>query len=292
MNVRHSLMLRGANVAYYPDPEPASPPPPPPPAAAWFDGFDAETKGYITNRGLTDKSPADAFLAAANAHRAAEVHIGAPADQLVRLPQPNNVDSAKAFWQKLGAPADATGYDFTAATTRAEGQTPVDARLIDAVRNVAAENFLPANVAPAVAAAVVAYQDQAAASKAAQDAATLATARDALKTNWGQNYEANMFIAKQAAAALGVTPEAVSALENVAGYDKAMELFRLVGTKIGEDRFITDNTRPNQPMTVDAAKEKITQLKADQAWSKRYLEGGAEERREMDALMLLANPQS
>lgn len=293
MNFRHSLMLRGANVAYYPDPEPApaSPPPPPPPAATWFDGFDAETKGYITNRGLTDKTPADAFLAAAQAHRQAEQHIGAPADQLLRLPLPNNPDSAKAFWQKLGAPADPTGYDFAAVTTRADGQTPIDAKLIDTIRGVAAENYLPATVAPAIAKAVIDYQDAAAVSKAATDAAALATARDALKTNWGQNYEANMFIAKQSAAALGVAPEAVSALENVIGYDKTMELFRLVGTKIGEDRFIADNTRPNQPMTVDSAKERITQLKADSAWSKRYLDGGAEERREMDALMLLANPQ-
>jgi len=36
---------------------------------------------------------------------------------------------------------------------------------------------------------------------------------------------------QRAAAALGVPPETVSALESVIGYDKVMEMFRMIGTK-------------------------------------------------------------
>ena len=48
-------------------------------------------------------------------------------------------------------------------------------------------------------------------------------------------------IAQQAAKALGATPEQVAALESVVGYDKVMEMFRSIGSKIGEDKLFTGN---------------------------------------------------
>jgi hypothetical protein len=95
-----------------------------------------------------------------------------------------------------------------------------------------------------------------------------------------------MFVAKRAATALGVTPEAVAALEGVVGYKAVMELFRNVGSKIGEDKFVQSITPGGAPgvMTKEQAVERKAALMADQVWTKAYLAGDAAKAAEMLAL--------
>lgn len=265
---------------------------PDPTNTAWYAGLDDTTKGYVTNRGLGDKSPAEAFAAAAKAHREAEAFIGAPADQLLRLPkEAGDVDGWKAVWQRLGAPAAPEGYDFSA--LKRAGDQPVEAALTDALRTAAATANLPVAAAQTVATSVIQALDAQAATQAGERTAALETSRAALKANWGQNYEANQFIAKQAAQALGVAPEAVAALEGVVGYDKVMEMFRVVGTKIGEDKFVTTGgNNSGGVMTQEAAQERLNELKTDKEWTKRFLDGGSAENKEFKALTTLAYGQA
>ena len=65
-----------------------------------------------------------------------------------------------------------------------------------------------------------------------------------------------------------------------------MEMFRTIGTKIGEDRFIMSPNGGGTDgiMTRDQATAEKNALKADKDWVKRYLNNGVEERRKMEAL--------
>jgi hypothetical protein len=115
---------------------------------------------------------------------------------------------------------------------------------------------------------------------------TLAAQRQLLAANWGTNYETNLFIARQAATALGITPEIVQTLENQIGYDKVMEFLRNVGVRIGEDKYISTPGAGgnNKVMTREQAVARVTELKQDKDWVARYLRGDKKEFDEMTAL--------
>lgn len=245
--------------------------------------LDAETKGWFENRGLDKKPLFDAVLDAAKGHREAEKHIGAPANELVRLPKdPNSPEWAKV-WQRLGAPEKADGYDFTG-VKMADGTDLPDA-IRDALRPAIAAAGTPKDRAPEIVKGVVKYLDGVKAADAADATAKLATEREALAVNWGKNIEANMFIAKQGAAKAGVTPEMVEALEKGLGYSKTMEVFRMLGEAMGEGRFVNNGGVPNAGvMTVEQAVSRIAELKVDTAWGTRYMNGDREAAREFDAL--------
>ena len=127
-----------------------------------------------------------------------------------------------------------------------------------------------------------------AAAQAVETEAALIAAKERLAANWGANAEANLFVAKQAAAKLGVTPEAVAALEKVVGYDQVMSLFHNIGTKIGEDKFV-QNPNPAIPgvMSREQAVAQRAELMNDSTFTKRYLDGEAAAFRQMTALNTL-----
>lgn len=252
--------------------------------APWYDGADADTVGHIQNRGWHDKDVKVAALEAVKAHREAERFLGIPKDQILRVPT-DAADEAgwKTVHTRLGAPDTKDGYDLSAVKF-ADG-TELDQGFADFFKSTAAAAHLPKDVAVRVAQEFVKFTEQASQSEANEAQATLVKATEALKTNWGNNYEGNLFVAKRAAAALGVTPEAVQALESAIGYDKVMEMFRNVGSKIGEDKFITSET-PGLPgvKTREGAIAELKNLKSDDAWAKRLLAGDRETVRQFEAL--------
>lgn len=263
-------------------------PPVAPPAPAWYAGLDENTRGYIQNNGLAEKSPAEAFAAAAHAHQEATKFIGAPASELLRIPNDQNPDAWKPIWQRLGAPADAAGYDLS---TIKRGDQPLDPGFVAAVQQAAAAANLPAQGAVKMTEAYVAYETQRAATEAADRTAALETQRNALKASWGQNFEPNLAAAKQAFLRTGATPEQVNALESVIGYDKVMEFFRGISTKIAEDTYVEGKTSANNaPTTVEAAREAITAKHNDRDWVQRWSNGGVAEQQELDKLMRQAYP--
>jgi len=253
-------------------------------AGHWTAGLDAETKGYAQNRGLDKKTAAEAFFEASKAHREAERLIGAPANEMIRLPKDPNAPEWKDVYKRLGVPGDEKDYDFS--TVKRAGDKPLDDALSATLRQASLAGHLTKDGATQVAAQVVKHLDGIESAKAADDAANLLKEKAALKANWGANEAANMVVARAAVTALGIKPETVSALEKVAGYAAVMEMFRNIGSKIGEDRFIQGG--PNAPaggaMTRDQAVSEKEALKKDVAWRNRYLAGGVEEKRKMDSL--------
>lgn len=256
------------------------------PEAAGFTAGDVgktELIGYMQNRGYDKMEPAAAFTAAMKAHRNAEAQLGGPADQLLRMPKDAaDTEGWARYNARMGVPADAKDYDFS---TVKMGDKDLDPALAEALRPALLSARLPKDQAPAVAKAVADYLAKQGESSATAKAEALAAAREALKINWGSNVEANMLVAKGAAKALGVDEAAVAALENVIGYDKVMEVFRNIGTKIGEDQFITNQAPGGSGvMSGEQATVTLAGRQADSGWVNKLMEGDATTVKEFNSL--------
>lgn len=254
----------------------------------WFKGFDAETIGHLQNRGWDKKQAPEVVAEAIKSWKEAEKLVGVPANQVVRLPKDASDEKGwDAVWQRLGKPNDAKLYDFS--DVKFADGTALEDGFVNTVRETAFKLNLPKDTATAFTRAFAKYLDDADITEKAEKTAKLAEQKAALKTNWGKNEAANTFVAQRAAAALGIAPETVSALESVIGYDKIMEMFRSIGAKIGEDKFITGAQTPagGGAMTREEALAKKQDLMSNAEWRKAYLGGDKAKFREMQALEII-----
>jgi len=257
----------------------------------WYQGVtgvDEATVGHWTAKGWANKSAAEVAVEATKAWKEAERFVGAPAESLMRLPKDLSDEKGwDAVWKRLGKPAEAKGYDFSA--VKFSDGSALEEGFQNTMREVAYKLNLPKDAATAVAAQFAKYLDGAETSENAERTAKLAEQKAALKKNWGPNEAANMFVAQRSAAALGVTPADIAALESVIGYDRVMEMFRTIGTKIGEDKFIqgTNKGAGNAPMTRDEAVARKADLMSDTVWRDAFLKGDKAKAREMEALNII-----
>lgn len=251
-------------------------------AKPWHDGIDTELIGHAQNKGWKLDDPKAAFSEAAKAARELQNHFGVPPDRLLKLPKDASDEAGwNTIYQRLGAPADAKEYDFSA-VKRADGQAP-DAALLDTIRATAASLRLPKDKAPDLAAAVVKHLDGVATEQAAAKAATYTTERAALEKNWGANFEFNKAIAAQGAKNLGLTETAVTAMEKEMGYASLMEAMRKIGMLRQEDGLIGGGPAGGVA-TVEGAKARLNDLIADKAWGQRFDDHDPAARREFDSL--------
>lgn len=256
--------------------------------AEWYKGADAELIGHIQTKGWDKKQPGEVALEAIKAHRQAEKFIGAPADQLLRLPKEPGSEEWKGVWQRLGAPADAKDYDFDGVTLKSEdGKSVLNQGFVDTMRNIAAELHLPKDHASRIATAVAKFNADAKVADNADYTAKLAEEKKALDASWGQNKEAFIFAAKQTANALGVTPEAVTALEKVVGYKAVMDMFLTISKKTGEHKWVESGGPSGGAMTREQAIARKQELMGDKSWADRYLAGDVAANREMTALLTI-----
>lgn len=252
--------------------------------APWYQGADAETIGHLTNKGWDKMAPKDAALAASKAFREAEKFIGVPPERVLRMPKDAaDQEGWNAVYSRLGVPKDTTGYDFSGVKREDGGELP--SGFLDSFKNWAHQSKLTPEAAKSLAQEVVKFSEKSdAAQKAIRDG-EIAKAKEALANNWGANFEANKFVAQQAAVKLGLTPEQVQAMEGNIGYDKVMEVLRNVGARLGEDKFVA-NASPGGTgiMSKEQAVAQLAALKRDTDFAQRYLKGDYEAKRQMDAL--------
>lgn len=253
----------------------------------WYDGHGDELVGHYQNKGWDKLTPAEAAKAAASAHREAERFVGVPADQIVRLPKDaSDAEGLNTLQLRLGRPQAKENYDL-AAVKYADGSAP-DNGFADTVKELAFRSGLSNDRAVELAQGLLKYQEGAKATETVERTARLETDRAELKKNWGANYDAQLLVAKNVAAKLGVTAEAVTALEGQIGYKAVMEMFANVGSKIGEDKFV-NALNPANPgiMTREAAVARKAELMNDTAWTKRYLDGDTTANRELQGLLTI-----
>jgi hypothetical protein len=272
-----------------PTPAPTPAPTPTPTPAPWYQGttgLDAELTGHIQNKGWHNLTPAEAAVAAARSHREAERTLGLRADHdVVMVPKNQAAGDMAPVWEKLGKPKAATDYDF------ADVKFPDGSPLPDDFANFMREKLfaanLPKSTATDVARAIAEYVAKDEAGEAALRADALAADKAALAKSWGSNQAANLLVAQNAVRALGLEPETVATLEGVVGYGKVMEMFRQIGSRIGEDAFVTAGGKGignGGIMSIEQAIARKAELRADPAFVRRFTEGEAQARREMLAI--------
>jgi hypothetical protein len=248
---------------------------------------DAETLGALQTKGWDRLDPAAAVEQAVKAHRAAEKMLGAPADHLVRLPtRPDDEAGWRNVWQRLGAPEKAEDYTFDGIEL---GTPELTDRFKSAIRDTAAELNMPKAMAERMAHSFDKFMSDGKMAINAENSAAIQAEQGKLALDWGQpgsdRFRANMFVADQAAANLGVAPEALSKLKDGLGAAEVAKMFHKIGVAMGEDRYVAGaNPTNNGIMSRDQAVARRAELMADKQWTERYLIGGAPEKREMLAL--------
>ena len=259
-------------------------PPPAPivPPAAWHAGVEPEVLGHWQNNNWDLTSPLAVATAATKAAREAAQFAGAPPSELIRIPKAGDEAGARAMWQRLGTPSDPTGYDLTGIKF-ADG-TALDDGFVAHFRTAAHKFNLPKDQAVGLAQEVVRFMEQA---ESADNQAAIAKNMEQstlLRTNWGNKFDLNMHVAREAALKLGYNEAEIDSLQKTVGYAKTMEHFRQLGMSTGEGRFIEGGQGSGGVYTKDQAVSKKADLMKDQAWVGRYLKGGMAEKNEMTQL--------
>ncbi len=246
---------------------------------AWHSGFEGDTLGYIQNRGLDKLDANGALTATIQAHKEAEKMLGAPADKVLRMPEPNDVDGWAKFHTALGRPADAAGYNM-------EG---VEEKVAGVVREQAFRLGLSADKGRELAKSLNDFAVKEAADKTEAAAQQLQVSQAALKADWGPSeFDAKMQVSRSAAKALNVSEDALNALEAQLGYQQVMNMFLNIGSKIGEDKFVrTDHSL--SLVTREGATAQITALTSDKDFVKKYQSGDVDANAKMSALMAIAH---
>lgn len=251
-------------------------------AKAWHDGIDAETIGHWDNKGWKKDDAKEIALAATKQARELEKHFGTPADQLLKIPKADaKPEDIKAFWGRLGAPADAKEYDLSAVKINGE---PLNESLDAAFRASLAQAFVPKDKAGAIASGIAKALESAKTAEDTINAGKLAEEKTKLAANWKNNYDFNLLKAMEGARRLG--QPFVEAMEKAGiGYADLFEGMRKIGTATSEDTFVERGaTGGGTPTTREGAVSRKAELMADRDWSGRYLKGGVAEAREMTSL--------
>jgi hypothetical protein len=276
------------------DPAPAAPPAAPAPnipaadgAGPWHSGVDAETLGIWNNKGWSVDNPKDLAVNLTKSYSQLERHFGAPPDQILRMPKADaKPEDIKAFWQRLGAPANANEYDFSAVKFNG---ADLEEGFVSSMRDALAQAYVPKDKAASIAAAVVKYLENADTSEKTLTASKLADQKAALARNWGPNFDFNHLKAMEGARRAGVTPETVKAMEAGMGYDGVMEHFRRIGAGTSEEMWAGTGAKGGvnvngMPVTRDGAQARLNELMSDATWRDRLNGGNVEARNEWFAL--------
>lgn len=256
--------------------------------APWHQGIEAETLGFWQNKGYKVDDPKALATELTKQYRSLESHMGVPPDQLLKMPKADaKPEDIKAFWGRLGA-GEAKDYDLSG--IKFNGQD-LDAGFADAMKGALAAAFVPKDRANAIVQAVVKHYEGIETARTAKLSTDLAAEKALLAKNWGTNFDFNHLKAMEGARRLGITPEAVKALENQVGYAAVMESMRKIGAGTTEDMFHEGGAGKGigaaGVTTREGAMSRKAELMADQAWGKRYLSGDVAARQEMDALNML-----
>ncbi len=224
---------------------------------AWFDTLSNEERAHIASKGWDQLTPEAAAQMIAKSYRNLEAMRPVP------------------------PPAAAAGYDFNA--VRAPDGTMPKPEVLDRVRATAFELKLSPDAANTLAIREVTSDHAATAKATAEATARIAASETALKSVWGDKYEANTDLAGRAFARLGLAKEQTDALVTTLGVDKVMTMGHDLGLKLGEapvhqgDTTVVDGQK--EPGAPGGAWTRETALTRRNEWTpefmKKYLENDA-----------------
>jgi hypothetical protein len=200
----------------------------------------------------------------------------------LKLPKgAEDTDAWNKIYDRLGRPAKPEDYELA-----------VPAGGNDTYAKFIATTMHELGITKKQAQALAAKQNEFVAGEAtrqtAEYQATLERQDGELHSKWGEAYDKNIQIARGSFAELGLKPEAVDALEKAMGFAGVMEFFHNIGSKIGEDKFVSAAGAAGfaGKLSPAAAQSRLDAIRHDPVLSAKFLNGDAALRAEMDNLQV------
>lgn len=253
-------------------------------AADWTGGLSEDTRGYVQNKGW--KAPGEVL----DSYRNLEKLVGTPADQILKLPtKDDDTEGWNKVFSKLGRPEKADDYKFTMPK---EGGDENFAKW-------AKSSFHELGLSQKQGEKLVSkWNEFASGTKQQSDQVHQQKVEQegiALKSEWGAAYDQNINVARRAVNSLGIDGEVINKLESSMGFAGVMKLMQSLGSKLGEDAFVSGGSRGNggfNVMTPEAARSRLGALKQDKSFVSRYTTGDVGAKDEMTHLLRMAYPEN
>lgn len=190
-------------------------------------------------------------------------------ETIALLTESSTPEEINAFYTKLGRPASADKYDLHLAPG-------ADDSLAKAIAPVLFEAGLSSKQASAIAQGYngIMAQMQSARQEAYEKAQQ--AEMDALRKDWGNDFDARVEIARQAARKYHLDGNAIDALERALGSKNLMTFLHGIGSTVMDAPVKTGSTNlpPNAAAyTPQEASAKLKELMADDNWTAKYLGG-------------------
>lgn len=248
--------------------------------ADWTSGLSDNHKGLLENKGFdTPAKILDSYISL-------EKHIGVPKERLLRLPEKeSDVEGWNGIYDKLGRPKSADDYSLPENTTEDFAKWAKSAFHKYGLSKKQGESLVNEYV----------QMTQAQAEKMNQDFKDqIANQEYALKKEWGAAYDQNIIHARKAAKAFNIDADTVDKLESAMGYDKVMKFFSEIGSKVGEDVFVSNDNVGGGGfgvLTPNQALNRIETLKSDPEFRAKLAKGDADASAEWTKLHQMMAPE-
>lgn len=238
------------------------------PQEQWYDslGLDDEAKGVIQNKGWQD---AGSII---KSYRELEKFSGRDKSDFLEIPKGEDADYS-AVWNKLGRPENPDGYELNDEQDIAKS---------------AREAFYNAGLTKKQASQLQEWFekyaidfDKANQEKRAQELDERnKNAIDALKKEWGADFDSNAELCKTAVRKYGITDEQLDAIGDIIGLKKVTKMFLDAAVRTDADKPLTGYESGGKE-TPEQAKARIAELQADAEFMKKVANNDKEAVAEM-----------
>lgn len=204
-----------------------------------------------------------------------------PPDKMITIPE--NYSDNEAWMQvfnKAGRPEKPEGYSIP---------KPENGAMDEAFEKVAREMFHKSGLTTKQVENLVpmwnAHVAKITADTEAAHAAELKKQDDALKAEWGSNFQEKVKHTSEFVLKAGISQEDIDQLQAVVGMGKTMKFFDFLAKKSGEPDFVSaGGAGGKRDLTSEEAAAKIKFNKLDPVFSKRWMAGEPSALKEMDEL--------
>lgn len=230
------------------------------PTSPFSEGFAQKAAGM----GFTEVSHLENAYSNLEQHMS-KVHGGKDMSQVLYMPNADKPEEVSAFYQKLGAPEKADGYEGVKV---AEGKSVTEGA--DSwFRELAHKNNLTTKQAESIWNEWSDFSTKEINQIHAQNEERDALGKQNLQKSWGADYQHNLDRAAAAANALGISAEDVDGIQAVIGFEKTMQAFDKFARAISDPSLLDGGDGKGEFVTGEAGYQaQIDQLKGDQDFVK------------------------